>query len=313
MIDRIGAMATIEDILASYRRPSYADGGSTSRTNPARPFYMHSPPLMSSSDIDLYTGAAYGTPHEAYLAGQVSGRPSGRVPAAGDQGWDGYAVQVAPGAKYDDREIAASVFADSLRSPALAYGLDFSRLASVPAGQNQDLRRRINGRIHGAYVPDTDYALSVDEPRLSPGRISSHEMMHRGYTKAADDYMANVSKPADLPADIQSRDDKAALIDAWLARSARWREGIDAALPLSRMAFSTGPGSAAANSLQHRMMAQEERDWGMDRGGTAIVAPEHVRPTPTPDTAAAEALARLNRMIYELRAQRGDFSRMGPR
>lgn len=301
-------MASVDDILDSYQRTPFADGGA-----PMRPFYARSPSLMSMGDIDLYTGSAYGTPHEAYLSGQVASRPAGRVPTAGDPGWAEYSVRTDPGATTADREIAASVFADSLRSPALAYGLDFSRIASVPANKDPDLRRRINGRIHGAYLPDTDYALAIDEPILSPGRISSHEMMHRGYTKAADDYLANMPMPEDLPADIQSRNDRSALIDDWLARSARWRESVDTALPLSRMAFTTAAGSAAANVLQHRMMAQEERDWGVSRGGTAVVAPEHAKPAPAPDTAAAEALARLNRMIYELRAQRGDFSRMGPR
>lgn len=142
---------------------------------------------MPQSDLDLYAGAAYGTPFEPYINGSVAYQAAPGAFARQPSGAYANPVQTEP--TEESRQRYAKVFAESLGNPVLALGADDpSRLGMVlngggmPAVGNEPwagFMTKLMG-INGLYRPEADIAVST-QPSMSPiGSTDTHELTHRG-------------------------------------------------------------------------------------------------------------------------------------
>jgi len=110
------------------------------------PYNMTHPPVMSPEDVELYRGAAYGTPHEPWIKDPQS----------------------------------ATAFQWSLHSPSAAYGLDFTRRFPISVDA---LSKAYGLPVLGLYDPSTDHVYSTEHDYnrgWSPGSVDAHEFSHRG-------------------------------------------------------------------------------------------------------------------------------------
>jgi hypothetical protein len=229
-------------------------GAMAAEPDPRLPYAMNQPPAMSNADVDLYRGNAYGTPHEAHITGPAE----------------------------------AAAYAYSLRSPALAYGLDLSRVKEVPGGpEPMAWGERMTGRrVFGFYLPDEDTGYAIRNPVTSPGSILTHEAMHRAYARLGADLRQSAPAPP-----VPGAPD-------FLERYDAYKTGRRLADP----------------ATEHQLMDVEERMLG-GTGRTRMVSPIETDGFLTDDNArfGRPAIGQMNGAIERLRRQRGDFSRMGPR